>query len=84
MMYGDLNKEKLKVTFDPLWEAIKVSTPSSKRLRMWNDHVRACWEKETTEVQDEVIKQTDEENEKAMADWKKKATFTGSPEELDQ
>lgn len=46
--------------------------------------MRACWEKETTEVQDEVIKQTDEENEKAMADWKKKATFTGSPEELDQ
>lgn len=30
VMYGDLNKEKLKETFDPLWEAIKVSTPASK------------------------------------------------------
>jgi len=25
MIYGKLNKEKIKATFDPLWEAIKVS-----------------------------------------------------------
>ena len=51
---------------------------------MWNEHIRDCWEKETSEVQDEIMKKTDEENKNAMAEWKKKASFTGSPEDLDQ
>jgi len=83
-MYGELNKEKIKAIFDPLWEAIKDSMMPSKWLQMWNEHVRACWEKETPEVRDKVMKQLDEENEKATADWKKKASFTGSPKDLNQ
>ena len=30
------------------------------------------------------MNQTDEENENAIAEWKKKASFTGSPEDLNQ
>jgi regulator of replication initiation timing len=82
--YGDLNKTKLKATFDPLWESIKDSVKPNERLRMWNEHVRDCWEKETSEVRGDIMKQTDEENETVMAEWKKKASFTGSPEDLNQ
>ena len=51
---------------------------------MWNEHVRDSWEKETSEVRDAVMKQTDGENKSTMAEWKKKASFTGSPEDLEQ
>jgi len=51
---------------------------------MWNKHVKACWEKETPEVREEIAKQADKESEKALADWRKKALFTGSPEDLSQ
>jgi len=46
--------------------------------------MRASWEKETPEVWDKIIRQTDEENEKVTGDWKKKASFTGLPEDLNQ
>ena len=51
---------------------------------MWNEHVRDCWEKETPKVRDAVMKQMDDENEKGLVEWKKKATFTGSAEDFDQ
>jgi len=82
--YSNLNKARLKATFDPLWESIKDSMKPHERLQMWNEHARDCWEKETSEVRDEIMKQTDKENENAMAEWKNKASFTGSPEDLDQ
>ena len=82
--YGDLNKTKLKEEFDPLWESIKGSVMPSERLPMWNKHIKACWDKETLEAKDGVTKQTDEENEKVMAEWAKKPLFTGSPEDLVQ
>jgi len=49
---------------------------------MWNEHVRDCWEK--PEMRDAVVKQTDEENERVLVEWKKRATFTGSAEDFDQ
>ena len=82
--YGDLNKTKLKEEFDPLWESIKDSVTASERLPMWNKHIKACWDKGTLEVKDRFTKQTDEENEKVMAEWAKKPSFTGSPEDLVQ
>jgi len=84
MTYGDLNKESIKVTFNPLWELVKGAMMNSQQIRMWNKHVRACWEKEMPEVWDEITKQAAEETEKAMADWRRKASFTGSPEDLSQ
>ena len=83
-VYGDLYKAKLKKSFDLHWESAKGSTEPHQRLSMWNDHVKACWEKETPELQDEVTKRTEEENAQLMAAWKKKALFTGSPEGLVQ
>lgn len=80
--YGELYKEKIKETFDPLWESMKGSRTPQLRLSMWNDHVRACWEKEMPEVKDEITKYTSAENEQLTATWKKKASFTGSPEDL--
>ena len=47
---------------------------------MWSQHVRDCWEKESPDVKSATVKEADDENEKLMAEWKKKATFTGSPE----
>ncbi|KAF8230320.1 hypothetical protein L208DRAFT_1476727 [Tricholoma matsutake] len=51
---------------------------------MWNEHVRDSWEKEASEVWETVMNQTDEENKNTMAEWKKKASFTGSSEDLNQ
>lgn len=82
--YGDLYKTKIKETFDPLWESQKSSVASSERIRKWMDHVRTCWEKETPEIRDDVINQTDEENEESMEDWKKKTLRTGSSEDLNR
>ena len=46
--------------------------------------MKACWEKEMPEVRDKIMKQADKESKKAVADWRKKASFTGSPEDLSQ
>ena len=81
-VYGDLYREKLKKSFDLHWESAKGSTEPHQRLSIWNDHVKSCWEKETPEVQDKVTKHTEEENAQLMAAWKKKVSFTGSPEDL--
>jgi hypothetical protein len=81
-VYGDLYKAKLKKSFDLVWELAKGSTEPHQRLSMRNDHVKACWEKEMPEVRDKVTKHTEEENAQLMAAWKKKASFTGSPEGL--
>jgi hypothetical protein len=83
MTYGDLHKENINETFDPLWKGMEDAMPS-QRIRMWNKHVKSCWEKETPEVQDKATKQAEDEYKTALADWKKKASFTGSPEDLSQ
>jgi hypothetical protein len=49
-IYGDLYKAKLKKSFDLRWELAKGSTEPHQCLSMWNDHVKACWEKEMPEV----------------------------------
>ena len=83
--YGELNKEKIKDIFDPLWDSIKDSKLPCHRIQLWNVQVRTCWEKEDPEVQNQVIKQTDEENEEQLAAWEAKASsFTSSPEDLIQ
>ena len=50
---------------------------------MWSQHVRDCWEKESPEVKSTIVGEVDEENERLMAEWKKKASFTGSPEDFE-
>ena len=80
--YGDLYKTKIKEMFDPIWESSKESMAPSERIQTWMNHVRSCWERETPEVRDDIINQTDEENKEAMEDWKKKALCTGSSEDL--
>jgi len=42
---------------------------------MWNKHIKACWDKETLEAKDGVTKQTDEENEKVMAECRELTTL---------
>jgi hypothetical protein len=51
---------------------------------MWNEHLRSNWEKEPPDVRESVMKETEAENERALGEWKKKATFTGSAEDLEQ
>jgi len=55
------------------------------RIRLWGEFVRKRWKDDTPKVREEISKQVETENEKAMNVWKKNlATFTGTPEELDQ
>ena len=47
--------------------------------------MKDCWEKEASEVWDDITKQAGERYEKALAHWeKKKKSFTGSPEDFNQ
>ena len=84
--YGDLYKTKIKKEFDQRWNLTtrEDSTVPHQRLHAWNEQVRTCWENETPEVRDEVIKQTDEENEELLGAWKKRALSSGAPEDLHQ
>jgi hypothetical protein len=82
-MYSKQNKEQLNQQFSTLWDRVKGSVPPQERIQMWSQHMRDCWEKELPEVKSTTIKEVDIENEKLMAEWKTRATFTGSPEDFE-
>jgi hypothetical protein len=83
-VYSDKYKSRLKPEFDLLWESVKGSLKPRDRIRMWNEHLRSNWERELPEVRESVVKETEAENERALGEWKKKATFTGLAEDLEQ
>ncbi|KAF8221621.1 hypothetical protein L208DRAFT_1530669 [Tricholoma matsutake] len=83
-VYSDKYKSRLKPEFDLLWKSVKGSLKPRDRIRMWNEHLRSNWERELPEVRESVMKETEAENERALGEWKKKATFTGSAEDLEQ
>jgi hypothetical protein len=81
-VYSDKYKSRLKPEFDLLWESVKGSLKPRDQIRMWNEHLRSNWEREPPDVS--IMKETEAENERALGEWKKKATFTGSAEDLEQ
>lgn len=70
--------------FDPIWKAAKNSMQLDGRIKLCNEFVRTSWEAETEVVKEEITRETHEENEAAIAEWKKKAIFSGSAEGYDE
>jgi hypothetical protein len=77
-------KLRLKPEFDLLWESVKGSLKPQDQICMWNEHLRSNWEREPPDVRESIMKETEAENERALGEWKKKATFTPSAEDLEQ
>ena len=83
-VYTDINKEQLNQEFNKRWETVKDTKQSRGRIGSWTEYVRSRWEKESPAVRDEFIKQADEENATLFKEWKQKAAFAGTPEDLDR
>jgi len=83
-LYAELNKDQFKTKFDALWDLAKATTKGRDRIKRWNEYLREHWEKEPEDVRKEISKQTEEENDKMLAEWKKKATFSGSAEDFSE
>lgn len=73
-------ESKLKAQFDRIWASVKDGLKAAERIRMMNEFRSESWDKESAEVRDEVIKITEAKNEKALSEYKQKATFSTTPE----
>jgi hypothetical protein len=83
-MYTDMNKAHLNREFNKRWEIVKDMMQSWDRIRSWTEFVKDCWEKESPAVRDEITKQAKEENATLFKEWKQKAAFAGTAEDLDK
>lgn len=83
-VYTDINKTHLNQEFNKRWENVKDTMQSRDRIGSWTEFVKDRWEKESPAVRDEIIKQANEENETLFKEWKQKAAFAGTPEDLDK
>jgi hypothetical protein len=57
---------------------------SRNRIGAWTEFIKDRWEKESPAVRDEITKQAEEENTTLFKEWKQKAAFAGTPEDLDK
>jgi hypothetical protein len=80
----DINKTLLNEEFNQWWESVKKTMKSRDRIGSWTEFVKDRWEKESPAVRDEVTKQAQEENATLFKEWKQKAAFAGTPEDLDK
>jgi hypothetical protein len=55
---------------------------SRDRIGAWTKFVKDRWEKETPAVRDEITKQAKDENATLFKEWKQKAAFASTPEDL--
>ncbi|KAF7372681.1 hypothetical protein MVEN_00131400 [Mycena venus] len=62
----------MKAQFDALWSEAKKTLAASNRLSMCQDYVNSCWEKESEEFKEELIKEADGEHAEAMRKYKEK------------
>jgi hypothetical protein len=83
-VYTDINKAQLNQDFNKRWESVKDTKQSRNRIGTWTEFVKSRWENESPAVRDEVKKQADEENANLLKEWKQKAAFAGTPEDLDR
>jgi hypothetical protein len=83
-MYTDINKTQLNHDFNKRWETVKGMMQSRDRIGAWTEFVKDRWEKESPAVRDQITKQAEEENETQFKEWKQKAAFAGTPEDLDK
>jgi len=83
-LYTDINKTHLNQEFGKRWEAIKDVMQSRDRIGSWTEFVKDRWENESPAVREEVTKQVNDENAALFKEWKQKASFGGTPEDLDK
>ena len=83
-MYIDANKTQLNLEFNKRWDTVKDTMRSRDRIGAWTEFVKDHWEKESPAVREEFTKQADEENTNLFKEWKQKAAFAGTPEDLDK
>lgn len=81
--YMDVNKAQLNRDFNKRWETVKDTMHSRDRIGSWTEFVKDRWEEESPAVRDEIKRQADEENATLFKEWKQKAAFAGTPEDLD-
>lgn len=82
--YTDINKTLLNREFNKRWETVKDTMQSRDRLRSWTEFAKDRWENESPAVRNEITKQADEENATLFKEWKQKAAFAGTAEDLDK
>jgi hypothetical protein len=83
-VYMDINKTKLNQEFNKRWEAVKDTMQSRDRIRSWTEFVKGRWENESPAVRDEITKQAEEENATLFKEWKQRAAFAGTAEDLNK
>jgi hypothetical protein len=83
-IYTDTNKIQLNHEFNKRWETIKDTMQSRDWIGAWTEFVKDRWEKESPTVRDEIIKQAEKENATLSKEWKQKAAFAGTPEDLEK
>ena len=83
-LYTDINKTHLNDEFNKRWETVKNTMRSRDRIGTWTEFVKDRWENETPAVRDEITKQANDENAALFKEWKEKAAFSGTPEDLDK
>jgi hypothetical protein len=83
-VYTDTNKAQLNEEFNKRWEIVKGTMQSRSRIGSWTEFVKERWETESPSVRDKFIKLADEENATLFKEWKQKAAFAGTPEDLDK
>jgi hypothetical protein len=83
-LYMDINKSHLNHEFNKRWDTVKDTMRTRDRIGSWTEFVKDSWEKENPAVRDKIIGQANEENAALFKEWKRKAAFAGTPEDLDR
>jgi hypothetical protein len=83
-LYMDINKTNLNHEFNKRWEIVKDTMQAQDQIGAWTEFVKDRWDDEMPAVKNEIIKQVDDENKTLFREWKQKAAFAGTPEDLDK
>ena len=75
-------KTKLKASFDAIWkDGLQNTVPVKQRVNWCQRFTREHLLKESEEVKREVRERCEAENAEAMAKWKGRLDWSGSPDE---
>lgn len=72
-LYSQLHyQDRIKPNFDRVWAAAKNTLPSTARISMCCEYVKAQWENEPEEFREEIQRQADEAYAKEIEAYKAK------------
>ena len=79
------NKEKLTSEFSLQWSAVQNDVSQKKRLPKYYEFALTCWKNESESYREEMEKETQDEHDIAIREWKEKIkTFNGTPDEFER